>query len=65
MNNSVLCQQNKPSLAPYLPITRSERAEEQRGICPVLCYSLPEMADRAQQRFLRANLSALCFPSHL
>lgn len=49
MNNSLFRLQNEPSLESYLPITRSERAEEQRRIYRVLCYSPSEMADRAQQ----------------
>lgn len=50
MNNSVFRQRNEPSLVSYLLIICSEREEEQRPICRVLCYSPPEMADRAQQR---------------
>lgn len=49
MNNPMVYQQNEPLLVSYLPIGRTEGAEEQRGVYRVLCSSPPEMAERAQQ----------------
>lgn len=43
-------QQNEPLPVSYLPIGHTEGAEEQRGIYHILCSSLPEVAERAQQR---------------
>lgn len=49
MNNSMVCQQKESLPVSYLLIGRTEGAEEQRGIYCVLCSSLPETAERAQQ----------------